>query len=135
MTTKLPLIGLLTAAIITTVVGLSVPKINYQPHGIFLPAKTDQSYAALPASTVLVLNQYPLAFEKLGEISIERHFLGENKKTVNSIVDYAKTIAAKHGATAIVVQRFFADRPAGVESGLPSYSFLATAIRTTPRSI
>ena len=130
---KLPVIGLLSALIITALVGFCVPKINYQNRGIFLPAKTNTRYAVNRASDVAVLTKYPKVYKKLGEIRIERHYLGQNKATEQSIIDYAKTLAGQQGATAIVLQQFFVSQPTGVESGLPSYSFIAVALHAVPR--
>jgi hypothetical protein len=122
--------GILCAIAITVGTWFAIPKISHSPHGIFLPANTYTPYTGKPSATVFIINRYPLTYQKLGTINIEEHFDGKSPNRIQQkVLAYAKALAAKHGATAIVVTQAYFDKPTGVEAGLGALHFQGTAIK------
>ena len=129
---QLSCIGLFCALAITIGVWFAVPQIKHQPHGIFLPDKSYQPYDGLPSRTVFLINRYPLVYQKLGQVRIEQHFAGKNAQQIQTqAINFAKQLAAVHGATAIVVTQAFFVQPTGVEAGLGNFTFIGTAIKVS----
>ncbi len=127
-------IGLLCAVAVVIGVWFSQPTIRYTPHGIFLPAKDYKPYQGPATGTVFILERYPAIYVKLGLINVEQHFSGNNAQLIQrQTLDYAKALAAKHGATAIVITQAYIDQPKGVEKGLGGIHFSGVAINV-PRA-
>lgn len=124
------LLGILCAIAVTVGTWFAIPKVHYQAHGIFLPAKTYTTFTGSPAQTVFLLPRFPRDYQALGTINIEQHFDGHHRARIQKdVLDLARNMAAKHGATAIVVTQAFFDNPKGVEAGLGALHFQGIAIK------
>ena len=124
--------GLFCALAITIGVWFAVPQVTYYPHGIFLPAKKYKPNHDLPSDTVFLISRYPLAYQKLGQIHVEQHFSGVHAKQIQAqSIQFAKQLAASHGATALVISQAFFDQPTGVEAGLGNFTLMGTAIKVS----
>jgi hypothetical protein len=126
------LVGLVCAVAISVGVWFAKPRVSHTPHGIFLPAKNYTPYTGKPVATIFLIDRFPSDYQALGIINVEQHFAGKDKaKIQRQTLDFAKSLAAKQGATAIVVTQAYFDQPKGPEQGLGSIHFSGIAIKVS----
>lgn len=126
------LIGLFLAVLASVGMWFAKPRIIHTPHGIFLPSKTYQPYHGTPSATVFIVDRFPPDYETLGTINVEQHYAGAHATTIQQqVLNFAKALAAKQGATAIVVTEAYFSQPKGPEKGLGSLHFSGKAIKVT----
>lgn len=110
--------------IVLAVMFITEPHTAIAPHGIFLPS-TNKSYPAVSASNVQVYKSAQPGAKIIGQIRVERHFDKLGNNTEAQVVNYARNLAAKSGATGLVVKTFFGTPQPGLDQ---RYIFIADAI-------
>lgn len=99
-------IGLAVLILVGLVLWPLAPKPSTNVSGIFLP-NGNSAMAPIPAATVQVLEAMPPHAEVLGTISTKIYYgtLSQAEETLdmNASINYAKSLAAEHGANAIVI--------------------------------
>ncbi len=123
------LISLLIAIIAVVILYFFAPRFNNQPAGIFLPSVQSDTLPSYNGN-VAVYTNYPVQYKALGIIHIEKHIQSNTIEAQQQVIEYAKTMAAKHGANALVVNGFGPAIEQGAESGLSSLILYATAIKS-----
>lgn len=100
------------------------PHHAYLPKGIALPA-TQKSYPSVPVSQVNVYHQIPSAdFQVVAQIRAEMGFQDPSSDSQNTLISYAKQLAAEQGANALVIRAIVPDD--GVQK---AYTLIADALR------
>lgn len=81
------------------------PTFDFVPHGVLLPA-SNQTYQAVPVTSVRAYKHYPLQFAKVGLIRAQMHYGNTNRKNLQNILNkvgrFVVTTAAAHGANGVI---------------------------------
>lgn len=123
------LLHLAILVIISALFWLTQPSNNYQSHGILLP--TGKTYPAVSIDKIKVLGHFPADYTDLGVIRTTHHFssvsIDQQNQEERDNLQYAKYLASKSGANAVVVTLLGRSNQIGPLDGTVLY---AKAIRT-----
>ena len=117
---------IIIAAVSVAVIYTSPKQVNL-PHGILLPASAT-SYLSIAPSKIQVYNfsTLPAHYQHIGLINTSIHYTDTTHKALQKdyqqLVNYAKSLAAKHGANGIVLGQ-------AMPSGPPTYTLDINQIR------
>ena len=128
--------NLIHLIIIIAVVMVSLwanPAPKDEVHGIFLPT-TDAQYPAINANNVAVLSALPAVYTKIGNIRTTLHFSSTSQEAFNKdcriSTEYARQLAGKAGANAIVFPNGWCSKSVGSVGPLDGVMVSPIAIRT-----
>lgn len=132
----------LTRTLISSVIGIlvillviaSLPKYDYKPQGLLLPAKIAQKTPLTP-DQVSLYPAAPIGAKVLGMIQIERHFSLDNTQAAqDEIINKAKELAASAGANGVYIRFIAHSTPNVTPSAQSIYKIWAYAIYTPVRT-
>ncbi len=124
------IVYLVVALLVLVVVYVTEPAAPILPHGVFLPS-SNQTYPAKSANQVNVFDAPPAGAKIIGNVRVELHFSHQSKRSEAAVIEYARGLAAKAGANALIVKTFFGTPQAGLEQ---RYIFLGKAAIITKNS-
>lgn len=117
------IIGLIAVAIVM----FFMPKANYQPAGLILPAQK-----TMPASKPADINFYsgaPATAQNLGSVRVTMHYSPEDQKAAQkAVMNKVRELAASVGANAVVVKIFGHTLPNVTPAAQAMYQFRGEAV-------
>jgi hypothetical protein len=102
-------LGFIIAVVVLALLYVSIPTVNYEPRGLFLPGLTYHPYKAQKPSDVTWLI-YPPAwgnYPQLGVVSFQLTDSDSSSQKRELIMNAMKEAAAKVGGNAVVKQQLF----------------------------
>lgn len=102
------------------------PSQQYLPHGMFLSTQKDQQFTANKGK-ITVYRSMPVDKDVIGKISIMLKVHGDRDKQQQQMRDYAKKLAAQHGAMGIVLLGYYT--PSSDSGPLSAYQQIFAAVR------
>lgn len=121
-------VGLAVGVLATLLLMLTLPRANYQPIGLALPAK--QTMPASNPDRVTLYASIQAPSKILGTVNVMRHYSGESDEAQKQIIQTARELAASLGANGLVV-RLFGHTGDNVASAQAVYQLSGDAIHTS----
>ena len=127
-------VAVVAALLIIAIIYFLVPSKPDTPKGIFLPSDKLMTPVSLNSVNFFSPNSLPMAYRKIGQISVMLHSVDATVQGQIAIETYAKQLAASAGANGIIVTLFGHTLLGKVPSPQAAYAFRGVGVYFVPNT-